>query len=244
LPTFLIIGATRSGTSWLRVQLDRHPDVALPPDEIRYFDFWLFRSIGWYGSHYRGLEAVAARGDKSPTYLRLSPDRIRLIRRLMPEVRLVLMVRDPVERAWSGYRRRHAESEHVSLEDFAQAQARSRSEARFQGLDPASEGRYVPAVVNWLQVFPRERLLAVPFDRIVSDPRRLVQEVLVHIGVDPMKYPWEELSGEKVNATPPMDMPDDVRTYLSRHFAGEREALATLLRSGPLWREDMTHVAP
>lgn len=81
---------------------------------------------------------------------------------------------------------------------------------------------YVPAVANWLEVFPRDQLLAVPFDRIVGDPRNLVRDVLIHIGVDPNRYPWDRLSEDKVGSGPVAEMPEDVRAYLRRCFVGER----------------------
>jgi Sulfotransferase domain len=237
LPTFLLIGAPQCGTTWLHVQLLKHPDVAVPRKEIRYFTGRLYRSLRWYGDYYRGLEATPARGDMSPNYYRLTPDGIRLVRDLMPDARLLFIARDPVDRAWSAYRRARPEGEVATVAHVGGFLKRSR-DRRLPGLDGGSEnGRYAASLANWLQRFPREQLLVLPFDRIALDPAGMLSDVLVHIGVDPARFPWSALSQSKVNANPPARMPDDVRGFLSRHFDGEREALASLLRCDPLWPE-------
>jgi hypothetical protein len=236
LPTFLLIGAPQSGTLWLYSQLIHHPDVAVPQKEVRYFSERLHRSLRWYGSFYEGLETMAARGDMTPNYYLLTPEYIRLVRDLIPDARLLLLARDPVERAWSAYRRKRSDGEPSTTEHVERFLTKSRNR-RASGLAAGSEhGRYAAALANWLRVFPREQLLVVPYDRIGSDARGVVHDVLIHIEVDPRRYPWERLSGAKVNANPQEPMPDEVRAYFCKHFAGERDALATLLQCDPLWR--------
>jgi hypothetical protein len=235
LPTFLLIGAPQSGTRWLFLQLIRHPDVAVPRKEVRYFSDFPYRSLRWYGSFYKGLERTTARGDMTPGYYRLTPEYIRLVKDLMPEARLLFLARDPVERAWSAYRRLRPDGEPATLASVERILTRERDRSAPGWIAGSEHGRYAAGVANWLEVFAREQLLVVPFDRIRTDPNGVVHDVLVHVGVDPARYPWEQLSRGKVNANPPAPVPGDVRAYLSQHFAGERDALATLLRRDPLW---------
>jgi hypothetical protein len=104
-PAFIIIGP-KCGTSWPRGALDQHPDILVVPDEIKYFSDFLDRpvecisTISPSGSP-RPLRAQPrVLGEKSARYCAISPKRIRLIQRLLPDVRLILMTRDPVARHW------------------------------------------------------------------------------------------------------------------------------------------------
>ena len=103
LPHFLIVGAPKCGTSWLAGALRRHPRVLMAPNEIEYFSSHLDRPLVWYLDHFRQWghltlppEAGEAfvTGEKSAGYSGLSLSRIRLVHRLLPDVRLILMIRD------------------------------------------------------------------------------------------------------------------------------------------------------
>src|SRR5262249_33217876 len=107
LPDFLIIGAPKAGTTWLAANLDCHPQIYMAkrpgcqdPTEVRYFRKSFRLPLKYYSSLFlQGKDRI--KGDKSPGYSTLTPFRIRFIRSIMPSVRLVFFLRNPVERAWS-----------------------------------------------------------------------------------------------------------------------------------------------
>ena len=117
LPDFLIIGAPKCATSWLGGALARQPHILMVPDEIEYFSSHLDRNLDWYVSQFEEVLASSPKkerlskgerlflGEKSAAYCALSPARIKLIHRLLPDVPLVLMIRDPVKRHWSHAKR-------------------------------------------------------------------------------------------------------------------------------------------
>ena len=101
-PDFIIIGAPKCGTSWLQRVLAQHPDIVMVPDEIEYFSNHLDLPLDWYLAHFASALAGSPRhsppvlGEKSARYCAIEPDRIRMLHRLVPDAKIILMTRDPV----------------------------------------------------------------------------------------------------------------------------------------------------
>src|SRR5262249_6009960 len=114
LPSFLIVGAQRCGTTSLSRQLDEHPAVfgAVLHEEVHFFDVSYRRGLSWYGCHFPLLAAArraTRRADVTPVSFESSPYYMfhpwapERIARDLPGVRLLVLLRDPVERAYSGH---------------------------------------------------------------------------------------------------------------------------------------------
>ncbi|MGD8869483.1 MAG: sulfotransferase, partial [Gemmatimonadales bacterium] len=130
LPNFLGIGAPRAGTTWLNTLLASHPDVFTPTvrDEINFFDYYYERGVEWYETLFPEPESAVryrAIGEITPQYLECEecPERIFT---LLPDSKLIVMLRHPVARAYSQYglyvQRRNYKG---SFEDFVAAKPRS-----------------------------------------------------------------------------------------------------------------------
>ena len=189
LPDFLGIGAQKAGTTWLYENLRRHPEVFVPPTkELHYFDLHYDRPLRDYAAHFEpGRDRVA--GEVTPAYSILPRSRIRFIRTVMPDVRLVLLLRDPVDRAWSqvvmelGHRRGRKAS------DIPEAEA-----IEFAESEPCRRrGAYPDIVGSWLASFPREQLFIGFFEDIVERPRMLLTEVFRHVGVS-TRVDWAQFA--------------------------------------------------
>ena len=101
LPHFLGIGAVKAGTTWLYRNLRCHPELYLPhPKEVHYFDQRFDRGLRFYAGKFEDGRA-RVRGEITPAYSALPPDRIRFIRSVMPDLKLIFLMRNPVDRAWS-----------------------------------------------------------------------------------------------------------------------------------------------
>jgi hypothetical protein len=193
LPTFLIIGAAKAGTSTLYGALRRHPAVYFSPvKEPHFFSFLAgvhrsagpfipenvasFRTMDEYATLFEGAtEQHIAIGEASTGYLcqRGAPE---LIRQHLPDARLIALMRDPAERAWSEYRM--VVSNGLAIGDF-----RSVSAAR-PGIIAC--GDYARLVKHYLTLFPREQLLLLLTDDLAAFPDRVVAEACDHIGVERM----------------------------------------------------------
>lgn len=178
LPTFLIIGAMKSGTSSLREYLRGHPDVWLPPaDELHFFidaGEW-HRGLDWYRAQFAGAGDAIAVGEKSPTYSMLPehPEVPPRVVAVVPDVRLVYVVRHPVERLVSHW----VHNVHQGIETQPLARA-LRADPRY--LDTS---RYARQLAAWADVVDRDQLLVITTDQLEADQAATMAAVARHLGV-------------------------------------------------------------
>jgi hypothetical protein len=213
LPDFVIIGAMRSGTSSLSAALGDHPAIAKATvKELHYFDRHVDRGSTWYRSRFPtpGQRARISRatgqpclsGDATPNYLFHPPAAAR-IAELLPEARLIAMLRDPVERAVSGYyyspdRRLHGRGMDPSAMHAAFEAEAARIEAGeqrgvcdlprpgdFDGTVYLARGIYADQFEVYLSVLPRERFLIVESGEYFADPSSGLDRVLGFLGLPP-----------------------------------------------------------
>jgi hypothetical protein len=221
LPDFLIIGAQKAGTTALYAYLRRHPAITGPSwKEVSYFDRHYERGEAWYRGNFPNRVRARGKlvGEASPSYVfhPLGPERVKA---LVPEARLVALVRNPVERALSHYHHEVALGrEPLSFEDALDAEEeRLRGEEERLAADSSyfsrpwwshaykARGRYAEQLERWLAVFPREQLLILPSEDLGGEPERTHARVLDFLGAAPHRldaYPrvyereYEAMSAE------------------------------------------------
>ncbi|GAB6985672.1 sulfotransferase family protein [Nocardioides pyridinolyticus] len=184
LPNFLYVGPDKAGSSWLHETLMRHPDVYLTPAKDLYFyDRYFDRGMGWYAEQFRDARDEKVVGEICQDYL-FHPAAAERIRSTLDDVRVMVCLRDPVERAWSSYlyMRKHG----IGPDTFAEA-LRSRPEL----LD---HGRYATGLGRFLERFPRESVLVALFDDLVADPQLFLDNVTDFLGVARMPLSPEDLA--------------------------------------------------
>ena len=201
LPDFLILGAQKAGTTALYAYLRRHPAITGPSwKEVSYFDRHYARGPSWYRGNFPNLLRARGElvGEASPSYIfhPLGPERVKA---LVPEARLVALVRNPVDRALSHYHHERALGrEALSFEEALAAEdERLRGEEERMLADPRyfssewwshtyqARGRYAEQLERWLAVFPAEQLLIVPSDDLAADPAGTHARVLEFLGAPP-----------------------------------------------------------
>lgn len=185
--TFVVAGCQRCGTTWLDAALREHPEVFLPAQKQTYFfDREHARGAAWYLENYRGVEpGRRAVGEVATGYTLL--DAIPRLAALLPQVKIIMAMRHPTERASSFYESRRGER---AWKSFAQARAD----------DPEilERGRYIEQIEALLAHYPRERLLLLFYEDLAADERGYYRRVLEFLGVDPS---FETTRfGRKVNA--------------------------------------------
>jgi hypothetical protein len=241
---FLVIGAQRCGTTWLRHQLEAHPEIAMarperPEPKVFLEDLGPEQDRAWYVRTWFGHAAQGqALGEKSTSYLERS-DAIPRVRAVLgDDVPLVVQLRDPVVRAvshWrfsteSGLERRPLnEVLGANLEGPLPWDAGATSVSPYAYLE---RGRYVEALRPWRKAFG-ELLRIQLLEEVVTDPSGL-RETLAHVGVDPALAP--PVSREPVNRSDPSDRALDpsIETAMRQYFeASDRELAALLGRNLP-----------
>ena len=182
---FFCIGAAKAGTTWLYQQLSQHPGVARArAKEINYFnpqhpeypdrpnpDFE--QPIAWYHAHFEACDPALLWADYATAYLRYPASATR-IKRYQPDAKLIVLLRDPVDRALSHHRFLYQWGL-VEEEDF-RAAAKKHENILQSGL-------YGAQLSAWMQHFPAEQFLLPDYARISTDPAALLQEVHDFLGL-------------------------------------------------------------
>jgi hypothetical protein len=258
-PSFLICGGQRCGTTSLYRALAAHPVVlkAVLHKGVHYFDTSYRRGMAWYRGHFplqRTADKVSdrygipARTFESSPYYMYHPQAAARIARDLPYAKIVVLVRDPVERAYS----QHAHEVGRGFEqerDFGSALALEparlhRQEERLaQDADYYSfahqhhayraRGEYARYLGGMAQHVGRERIHVVESERFFADPEPAYDEVLDFLGLPNLGRPPFERHNARPRAA---DMDPGVRRDLSAHYTPHDEALATWLGRMPIWR--------
>jgi hypothetical protein len=219
LPDFIGIGVMRGGTTWLYEVLDSHPELYLArPKELHYWNREVLkRDLDWYLAKFDRMHSKpSARfsGEITPAYSTLKPPTISAIHALVPKAKLFVILRNPVERAFS----------HVLLE-FGTMRGQTFDEApvgRFLRIFERARVKrrtdYARLLQGWQDAFGRDRLYVGLYDELQSDPRRHVQGICSHLGV---ATDWAIPAGlldRRVHSAQPLEMPDIIRWYLARQW--------------------------
>lgn len=200
-PTFLLIGAAKSGTTTLFQHLGAHPQVFTSPvKEPRFFALegapadhpgaFPDTVTSWeaYLALFAGAHPDQARGEASTLYLHAAEVIPRVLERI-PDVRLIAILRHPVDAVWSRYqmvRRLHGVT--TPLQELVEADPDWPASDLVPG-PPTTylvrACRYHAHLVRWWSAFPREQLLVVLHEDLRDDPVATMAQVFEHVGVDP-----------------------------------------------------------
>jgi hypothetical protein len=191
LPTFLIIGAQKSATRWLRSNLGRHPDVHVAPAEVGYFNNRrrLAEGPDWYRSQFRGWQGEPCIGEACPSYLFWPDDPERIagaIHDLVPDVRLLAILRNPIDRADSALLH-HIARGRLPRTTTLVGHARD-VDPEADPLGIVSGGWYAASLEPYLETFG-EQLLVLLHDDLAVDVVGLYRRSAQHVGADPGHVP-------------------------------------------------------
>ena len=207
LPDFLVIGAQRGGTSALYSSLGAHPGVApAAHKELHFFDLHHHRGVRWYRAQFplrstlrrmsRQGPGPGVTGEASPYYLAhpLAPVRAH---ELVPNARLVALLRNPTDRAYSHWRYRVGRGgEHLSFLDAVRAEpdrirgeeerilaGRDRPGAPHQTRSYLGRGRYAEQLERWFRHYPRHRVLLLRSEELFAEPARAWDRLTSFLGL-------------------------------------------------------------
>jgi hypothetical protein len=247
-PDLLIVGPQRTGTTWLHAHLRYHPDIMLSePKELFFFSslktadrprfrsselahyLQFFREPLWRVAlrnaitlwRYRELYRPKVRGEATASYAVLDRDIIGDITALRPGIKVILMIRDPVERAWSHAKKDLVRNRRRRFEDVAP----SEFERFFTDPYQRQCAHVTENIDNWSASLQPGCLLVGLFDDIDARPMALLLEVMSFLGVRSDRRFISRDVRERVNPTARSKIPDRYRRFLEDLLQGDLTAL-------------------
>jgi hypothetical protein len=185
LPSFIVVGAMKAGTSSLSDVLGRHPDIFMPKGEVHFFAREFGRGLDWYRGRFRKAGARRVIGEKSPSYSHVLawPEAPARMRQALPDVKPIWILREPVARAHSNWW--HAVRAGVERSDFPTAVGRELEGRARPAESYLARSRYVEQIEAYLRHFPIAQMHVMLFEDFVRDQARATRAVLAFLGVDP-----------------------------------------------------------
>lgn len=253
-PDFIIIGGQRCGTTSLYRYLLDHPDIAgSRRKEVHFFDNNFHRGEQWYSAHFplslsrqareaRGRQLVT--GEASPYYL-FHPRVPRRVRQLVPNAKLIVLLRNPVARAYSHYHLSvrlgfetlpFAEAIKAEQERLCGEQERMLADESYYSLSHqhhsyVARGIYVDQLKTWFDAFPRQQMLVLRSEDFFADTAVTVRQVTDFIGVNP----YQESQYEVHNDIKYDSLPDTMRGFLHDYYRPHNQRLYDYLGTDFKW---------
>ncbi|MFH0947242.1 MAG: sulfotransferase domain-containing protein [Planctomycetota bacterium] len=226
LPDFLIIGAQKSATCTLYFNLRRHPKLHLPEtggglNEVHFFDWehhWE-RGVGWYREQFEPVAML--QGEKTPEYISQLKCHARM-HATVPRARLILSLRNPVDRAYSHWN--HFNQIHEESQEWGWI-VRPFEEAIESTPDIVRRGDYIDQVEHLLRFYPRQQLHVVIAERLRKNPGLELNRICDFLGVEPLE--WEVRSIHQRSYAAPMS--PEARQRLKERYAASNARLFEFL---------------
>jgi len=236
LPSFIIIGAKKCGTTSLFHYLSEHPDIGEPTwKEISYFNIHFAKGKLWYKSFFpislpKSEPQDLITGEATASYI-CHPQAPQRIAETLPEVKLIALLRNPVDRAFSHYHH----TKRIGREDLDFEEAIAQEKSRVKQLENKnqaynytylSSGLYAEQLKNWLNLFDRQQLLILKSEDFFDHPEAIFQQVLNFLELPN----WSLRNYRKYNYNFSAQMIEpSTRKYLREYFQPHNQKLYELL---------------
>jgi hypothetical protein len=189
-PNFFVLGAPKCGTTTLHQVLMAHLHIFMTKQKEPHFfdtDTYYNRGLDRYlRDHFRGAAGFNARGEATAAYLRSEKVRDRIRRDLGEDLRFVVILRDPVKRAWSHYL--HQCRDCVETESFERALEFESTRLSADGSPSTAyfrDGLYARQLRIWFEAFPREHFLVLLTEDLAERPGAVARQAFAFLEVDP-----------------------------------------------------------
>jgi hypothetical protein len=248
LPTFLIIGAQKAGTTSLYRYLAKHPDIKpnFVVKELSFFDEYYDRGIPWYKSHFPFKRKNKHYFEGTTHYLfnPLAPKRIKDV---LPNVKIIALLRNPIDRAYSSYKHQvRAGRETLSFEEAIESEKKrlkgekerlsnesSYFSYNYNHFSYLERGKYNEQIQNWLEYFPKEQMFILSSDEFFKNTESSLNKIYNFLEIKPSQVNIKKqynTGGYKDS------MPKETREKLSIFFEPYNIELKKLLKESLDWK--------
>lgn len=176
VPNFIGIGAPRCGTTWVAEALRFHPEIYIPSNhkEIHFFDQHFHKGIKWYKNNFSQQKENQITGEITPRYLR-GKQTAKIIFQHFPKVKLIVCLRDPIERAFSHYQYLN------NFSNISNSFYDSLFDERYEIL---KSGKYGEQLERYLRLFQRDQIHIILYDDIISAPEEVITRLYAFLDVN------------------------------------------------------------
>jgi len=224
--SFLGIGAQKAGTTWLYSQLEQHAELVFPLGKEAHF--WdrphEADAIASYFGHFAKVAAIA--GEITPSYAALPTSVVQEIHAGNPGLRLIYLIRNPIDRAWSAALMALQRAQ-MTIDEASDAWFSD----HFHSAASFKRGDYQTCLETWRAVFPEEQLLVLRFEQIIAEPEALLNRCFQHLGVARVAPEQLQRQGcrEKVFTGPGDPLRPSLKPVLRNLYEGKITKLARYL---------------
>lgn len=220
-PSFLIIGTQKGGTSSLYYYLCQHPNIAeTEQKEVHFFDTNYHRGINWYHSFFpKKRNKIDISGEATPSYL-VFDDIPARVKNYNPNMKLIVLLRDPVKRAISHYKmekfiKMEKENFEVALKEEDIRIIKSRQHKFNFGY--REQGLYAKYLKTWLEYFPKEQLLVLKSELFFENPKNVTNQVFDFLGLKEVEgINWKPQNESKIQESIALDTLEQLNYFFEK----------------------------
>jgi hypothetical protein len=247
LPTFLIIGTQKGGTTSLYELLAEHPDVGRASlKEVHYFDHHYGRPLTWYQAHFPRRGTAKHTGEASPYYM-YHPVCAERVHAALPDVKLIVLLRDPVDRAHSHHNHERAlgfeeldfvtaiaqESDRLAGEEQRLAREPDYQSFAHQHYSYLARGLYAEQLKRWYDRFSPDQILALASEDFFTDPQATLHRVQTWLELS--THTPATLTARNARSYDPME--PELRARLASYFRDDIAQLPRLTSTEFPWAQ-------
>ena len=221
LPDFLGIGTQKGGTTTLHKLLINHPSIYQPEcKEVHYFDQNYEKTVNWYKEYFKGASSTQKIGEITPMYLYL-PEAPKRIHKLLPQVKIIVLLRDPVERTLShifhARKRGYEKLEPEQAIEAEEERLNNKSMYSLQKHSYISRSKYIEQLDRYENLFRKEQILVLQSERLFKETQETWSAILEFLGIDDQKI-GEKIPKENYGGRKHTEIDNDLRKKLQKRF--------------------------
>ncbi|MGL6341698.1 MAG: sulfotransferase domain-containing protein, partial [Waterburya sp.] len=237
-PDFIIIGAGKSGTTSLYKYLGYHPQILLPnKKELRFFDKNFTLGYEWYLAQFPALtdQSQWLTGEASPSYF-FMPHVAQRIKDFAPNIKLIVMLRNPVERSISDYYQNQKTGnnsqslEQVIATEVQRIKQKTEVELSYGG-GILFQSLYYYKLKRWLNIFPKNQLLIIKSEDFFANPGKSMEQVFDFLGLANIQHH----NYQKYNVGDYSEIPEPIKEQLTKFFSPYNQQLSEYLQRDFNW---------
>lgn len=217
LPDFICVGPGRTGTTWLHAALSGYVGLPHRVKETRFWGQYYHKGIEWYADHFRYCDEAQPVGEACPYFA--TPNARERIAQHLPDCKIIVTLRDPVDRSYSQYR---------TLRKMGLARGTFEEELHHPRIEDTN--RYAHHLRGWQELFGPDHVKVLLFDDLRREPQAFLDQVCGFIGIPPIALSTQNIRASDINSDKYLPRTRRISRRVGRliDFMHERRAYRTM----------------